>query len=188
MSRENILARLKRHRQPATKQIASHVTHSTYADAKSTFMQVVTAIGGRVFEIKSDGIRASIESLFPSVINLVSTVSAVDTTVRWSDPKSLETVQVVVLSGEFGVAENGAIWITDRSLPERVLPFICEHLVLVIERSKIVSNMGEAYNIIGQSDYEFGTFISGPSKTADIEQSLVLGAHGAKTLTVLLVE
>ena len=47
--------------------------------------------------------------------------------------------------------------------------------------------MQHAYERIGSSNPNFGTFIAGPSKTADIEQSLVLGAHGPKTLTVFLL-
>ncbi len=47
--------------------------------------------------------------------------------------------------------------------------------------------MQQAYERIGDLDYGFGTFITGPSKTADIEQSLVLGAHGARGLTVFLM-
>ncbi|MNW08326.1 Lactate utilization protein C [compost metagenome] len=47
--------------------------------------------------------------------------------------------------------------------------------------------MHEAYQKIADSVYGFGTFIAGPSKTADIEQSLVLGAHGPKNMTVFIL-
>jgi len=48
--------------------------------------------------------------------------------------------------------------------------------------------MHHAYDRIGDADYGFGLFLAGPSKTADIEQSLVLGAHGSRSMTVFLVE
>jgi L-lactate dehydrogenase complex protein LldG len=92
-----------------------------------------------------------------------------------------------VLPGNFGVAENGAVWITESGMGDRALPFICEHLLLVLPLTEILSNMHEAYERIGDLKYDLGTFIAGPSKTADIEQSLVLGAHGPKSLTVILV-
>lgn len=98
-----------------------------------------------------------------------------------------ETPDVVILRGSFGVAENGAIWITDRSVPRGDLPFACEHLVVMLEKQNIVATLHEAYDRIGNDTYHFGTFIAGPSRTADIEQSLVLGAHGPKTHTVLLI-
>lgn len=105
-----------------------------------------------------------------------------------TDPHDLAGVDLAVLPGELMVAENGAIWVTDKNVPIRVLFFLSQHLSLVVSKSAIVHNMHEAYERISPGDRAFGTFISGPSKTADIEQSLVKGAHGARTLQVFLVE
>jgi L-lactate dehydrogenase complex protein LldG len=71
---------------------------------------------------------------------------------------------------------------------QRVLPFICQHLAVLLQKKDLVSSMHEAYDVIGNADYGFGVFIAGPSKTADIEQSLVLGAHGPKSMTVFLID
>ena len=99
----------------------------------------------------------------------------------------LEDVEVAVVSGAFGVAENSAIWVTASSLKTRVLPFICQHLVVILHPQHIVNNMHEAYERIAADEYDYGVFIAGPSKTADIEQSLVLGAHGPKSMTVFMI-
>jgi L-lactate dehydrogenase complex protein LldG len=101
-------------------------------------------------------------------------------------PASLSDVEVGIIEAKMGVAENGAVWVTEEELKVRALPFICEHLVALVKEEDIVSNMHEAYERIREGDYGFGVFIAGPSKTADIEQSLVLGAHGPKTMTVLI--
>jgi L-lactate dehydrogenase complex protein LldG len=93
-------------------------------------------------------------------------------------------VEVLEIDGDFGVAENGAIWLTEESLPHRVAPFICQHLVINVK--KIVPHMHAAYEELGKVKSSFGLFLSGPSKTADIEQSLVIGAHGARSLTVVI--
>lgn len=98
-----------------------------------------------------------------------------------------QDVELAIIKGNFAVAENGAIWVTEDHMLHRALPFITQHLIIVIEGKSIVPNMHEAYQTIGNSTYGFGTFISGPSKTADIEQSLVIGAHGARSLTVFLL-
>jgi L-lactate dehydrogenase complex protein LldG len=96
----------------------------------------------------------------------------------------LEPVDFAIMPGVFGVAENAAIWVTDRELPLRVLYFIVQHLALVIPADSIVDNMHQAYERLSFARAEFGAFIAGPSKTADIEQALVIGAHGPRSLTV----
>jgi L-lactate dehydrogenase complex protein LldG len=100
------------------------------------------------------------------------------------DGLSLAEVEVLEIDGEFGVAENGAIWLSEDALPHRVAPFICQHLVINV--SEIVPTMHAAYARLGEVKSGFGLFLAGPSKTADIEQSLVIGAHGARSLTVVI--
>ncbi|MFW6310390.1 MAG: LutC/YkgG family protein [Prolixibacteraceae bacterium] len=100
--------------------------------------------------------------------------------------EKLEKLKTVILEGKFGVAENGAVWIDESNFPNRLIPFITEQLIILVPKKNLVSRMHEAYEIIGNTDYKFGVFISGPSKTADIEQSLVYGAHGAIKLSVIL--
>jgi L-lactate dehydrogenase complex protein LldG len=96
-------------------------------------------------------------------------------------------VDFAILPGKFGVAENGAVWVSDERVRHRVIYFLAQHLALVVPADQIVNNMHEAYEPLRFDGPGFGTFISGPSKTADIEQSLVIGAHGARSLTVLLM-
>ena len=100
----------------------------------------------------------------------------------------LSSVDWTIARGEFMVAENGAIWVDGRTLPHRVLLFIAQYLAIVVPTGQIVSNMHQAYDRLDGLDSRFGIFVSGPSKTADIEQSLVLGAHGCRKLQVFLVD
>jgi L-lactate dehydrogenase complex protein LldG len=86
------------------------------------------------------------------------------------------------------VAENGAVWVNDVAITHRVLYFLPQHLALVVPAAKLVHNLHDAYAQLPIGQTPFGSFISGPSKTADIEQALVIGAHGARSLTVFLVE
>ncbi len=103
------------------------------------------------------------------------------------DPHHFDTLDLAILSGQFGVAENGAIWLDDNQLGLRALPFITAHLVLVLKKENLVETMHQAYQKIGLDHSGFGLFIAGPSKTADIEQSLVIGAHGAMSHRVILI-
>lgn len=101
------------------------------------------------------------------------------------DPHTFQNVDVALMQADFGVAENSALWVPETII--RVLPFICQHLILIVNKNAIVSNMHQAYERMGLGDDPYGAFIAGPSKTADIEQSLVLGAHGPRSLGVYLV-
>jgi len=104
-----------------------------------------------------------------------------------TDPHELDSLDVFIAEGTIGVAENGAIWVDDEKISQRVALFLTQHLVLVLESGKILNNLAEAYSA-GVMDFSrFGCWISGPSKTADIEQSLVIGAHGARTLDIIVI-
>lgn len=101
---------------------------------------------------------------------------------------SLKNVELTIIKAHFGVAENGALWVTDDLLGKRVAVFIPQFLAIVVNKKDFVPTMHQAYDRIGNQEYSFGTFIAGPSKTADIEQSLVLGAHGARGLMVFIID
>jgi L-lactate dehydrogenase complex protein LldG len=105
-----------------------------------------------------------------------------------ADPHELADVDYAILPGELAVAENAAIWVTTDNVNVRTLYFLTQHLALVVPRSRVVNNMHQAYEQISIGTHPFGTWISGPSKTADIEQSLVKGAHGSRSLLVFLLD
>lgn len=121
------------------------------------------------------------------VINTLNLAEEARQELYHKSSKELEKLERVYIKGNVGVAENGAIWIGEDSLPHRILPFITQHLVLVLNEKDIVPTMHHAYEKLGFDGLGYGAFIAGPSKTADIEQSLVIGAHGARSLTVYLV-
>ena len=100
----------------------------------------------------------------------------------------LKDIQLSCLQAVIGVAENGAVWIPESAMGNRLIPFICQHLIIILQKDKIVSTMHQAYEQINTFEEGFGVFLAGPSKTADIEQSLVIGAHGARSLRVFLLD
>ena len=103
------------------------------------------------------------------------------------DPHDLAQLDLAVVSGGPAVAESGAVWVTPSSELDRAACFLAEHVALVVEARQLVGDLHQAYDHIDPAATAFGCFMAGPSKTADIEQVLVIGAHGARSLTVFVV-
>lgn len=192
-SRENILSAVKRNQPPAEDLVlVEQLPAIRYDDVEAEFIRTLRSIGGTCHPVTGvAGISSALTGNFETGGRWVTTVPGLPAIPRadpLADPHGLENIEVAIVEGDFGVAENGTVWIKEASLAIRILPFICQHLVLVLPRQQLLHNMHEAYDRIGSAEYGFGLFIAGPSKTADIEQSLVLGAHGARTMTVLLLD
>ena len=122
----------------------------------------------------------------PVVVSTVADVPGNLPLASVTDPLQLAGVDLTILPARLGVAENGAMWVSETEMVHRVLPFITQHLILVVQRDTLVATMHQAYRRVHIGATGFGVFIAGPSKTADIEQSLVIGAHGPRSLAVVL--
>ncbi len=159
-----------------------------YADPLKQFEETLTAVGGRLVR-GGDLASLDVYANAPKVASLVPGVPSRNVDLHAiQDPHELDGVDVAVIPGEFGVAENGAVWVPGEILaPHRAIFVIAQHLILVVPSDQIVDNLHQAYERIQWRPNSFGILISGPSKTADIEQSLVMGAHGARSCTVILV-
>ena len=157
----------------------------TDGDLTANFTASIQANKGEV--ISKDALKSLLDSgVFEKVYSRVAEYSSFSNTAFPEDAHQLNDLNLAILRGQFGVAENGAIWLEDPDMGLRALPFITEHLVIVLDSDQLVGNMHQAYQRIGKKTSGFGLFLAGPSKTADIEQSLVIGAHGAKSLRVVL--
>jgi L-lactate dehydrogenase complex protein LldG len=203
-SKDTILNSIRRNRPAAVELPELDRSWTTYADRRRQFIDVLEFVGGRAIVARSrDELDAELRQLpifsgGGKVVSLVLGVGSANVDGSSIDsPHGLADVDVAIMAGEFGVAENAAVWVTDRNLRHRVLYFLCQHLVLVLPASEIVDHMHAAYKRLGIagdrrgstfSEPKFGVFISGPSKTADVEQSLVIGAHGPRSLTVCLLD
>ncbi|CAC9973128.1 LutC/YkgG family protein [Flavobacterium panici] len=162
-------------------------------DILETYKTVLKGIGGDPVEVSNySEIINYIKSNYNLQKRLITTLPELSeiASLDWNnvDPHSLQDVELTVVKAHFGVAENSALWVTDDILGQRIAPFIAQYLAIIVHKKDIVRTMQQAYERIANQEYGFGTFIAGPSKTADIEQSLVLGAHGARGLIVFLLD
>jgi L-lactate dehydrogenase complex protein LldG len=193
-SRADILSAIRKHVVPPTELPSLAQPWIEYPDREKQFTDVLTTIGARVVNVPDvASIQRDLDAhdLYRDAKEICSLVPGVRANVDLQaihDPHALEAIDFAVLPAEFAVAENGAVWVTDAAVKHRALYFICQHLAFVVPRDQILSNMHQAYERLSfGGERRFGVFISGPSKTADIEQSLVIGAHGPRSTIVYLL-
>jgi L-lactate dehydrogenase complex protein LldG len=157
------------------------------------YIEVFKTIGGNSIIVEDiAAIKDLVNATFDASKRIITTLPELsdrfEMIVGDIDPHMYEDAEVAIISAHFGVAENGAVWLTEDVMGQRIIPYICQHLVVIIKAGSIVPTLHEAYERIGAGDYGFGGFIGGPSKTADIEQALVLGAHGPLSMIVCIIK
>ena len=171
----------------------SDIKAITSSDPLVQYITMTENVGGHVIEVKEgQDINQLIKDLYPDAKEIASNLPEITIATRNPDTvgraRDLNGTDVGVIRGQFGVAENACVWIP-QTMKEKAVCFISENLVILLPKSQIVNNMHEAYKRIEfDKTYDgYGTFISGPSKTADIAQVLVMGAQAARSATILLL-
>ena len=193
MSRENILNTIKKNKPVLTElPVISFESFKERRDLRKLFIENIEATGGEVIVVKDiDDISLYFYDLFKDLNNIISLSKYLNMSTinpaEISSAKELDKLEIAILDAQFGIAENGAVWISDENVSHRSIPFITLHLVLILNEKEILENMHDAYDRLSSFDEGYGVFISGPSKTADIEQSLVIGAQGPLSTTVFLI-
>lgn len=171
----------------------SDIKAITYPNPLVQFVKMSEMVGGQVIEVDPGrDVNVLIRELFPDAKEIASNLPEITIATRNPDnvgrARDLNGTDVGIIRGLFGVAENACVWIP-QTMKEKAVMFISENLVILLPKSQIVNNMHEAYKRIQFDEmYDgYGTFISGPSKTADIAQVLVMGAQAARSATILLL-
>lgn len=193
MSYKNeLLEKLRRNTREQYDMPTADVQGITYADTVQQFIEMSRAVGANVVVAKpGDSLDSIVRSAYPDAKVIASAMPELSIATlnpdTVYDAQALNGTDVGVVAGQVGVAENGCIWIP-QPMKEKAVCFISEYLVIVLPKSGIVNNMHEAYARIQMPATGLGTFISGPSKTADIEQALVMGAQAARGVTVVITQ
>ena len=171
-SKEIILKKLSADGMPEYPYPAPGFTPQRFDDPAAMFAERLEAAGGRAVRmLPGETLDEAVRRCYPDARTIASAMP--ELSVATLDPDAVEDardlvdVDLGVVKGAFGVAENGAVWI-------------------VIPKDAIVDTMHEAVVRPEVDDFGYGCFMSGPSKTADIEQALVFGAHGPMSVTVLI--
>ena len=193
-SKEDILKKYRANiRQKYDMPDLSDIQAITYPEPLVQFVKMSEMVGGQVIEVDAGrDINTLIRELYPDAKEIASNLPEITIAIRNPDTvgsaNDLNGTDVGIIRGKFGVAENACVWIPQQ-MKEKAVCFISENLIILLPKSQIVNNMHEAYKRIEfDKTYDgYGTFISGPSKTADIAQVLVMGAQAARSATILLM-
>ena len=193
MNKEELFQKLRANTREQYDMPDMNIQGISYPDTFKQFAEMTKTVGGHLVEAKAgDDLNVLIKSLYPEAKTFASNLPYI--TIAQKNPdtvaeaKDLDGTDVGIVEGRIGVAENGCVWIP-QTMKEKAVCYISEYLVIILKKSDIVNNMHEAYKrITFDPQYNFAAFISGPSKTADIEQALVMGAQAARGVTVIVVE
>jgi L-lactate dehydrogenase complex protein LldG len=188
-AKETILKNIVANKPPAVALPAIDLNEViNYDDPLAQFKLVLESIGGKMIEKATDeDVLWEVNKEKAAGKKVIDVLHEENFSLKNADAVQLALTDLAVIKGEVAVAENGSIWVDEKQMGNRLLPFICQHLIIVVSAGDIVATMHHAYQKIDTNDSGFGVFIAGPSKTADIEQSLVIGAHGARSLVVYIV-
>ncbi|MDZ7896843.1 MAG: LUD domain-containing protein [Arcicella sp.] len=192
-SREKILFQIKQNQPDYQELNVQFKFESVFENLYEKFAETLSFVGGKAIKVADyEAIKVDVREHHQGISNIATTIpdlsELADFSLNIPDPHDLEMLNLIIIEGDFAVAENAAIWVSEKQLPHRVLPMITQYLAIVIHEKDLLTNMHRAYERVQVNETGFGTFISGPSKTADIEQSLVIGAHGARGLVVYVLE
>ena len=191
MYKEELLEKLRRNTSEQYDMPTTDIHSISYEDTVAQFIEMSKAVGSNVIVAQQgDSLPNLVRQAYPEAKVIASNLTELGD-IATLNPDTVNDAQVLngtdvgVVAGEIGVAENGCVWIP-QPMKEKAVCFISEYLVIVLPKSGIVNNMHEAYDRITMPATGLGTFISGPSKTADIEQALVMGAQAARGVTVII--
>lgn len=192
-SKEKILKNIKNNNVVKNVKLPTYENFGIKYDNKfETFSTMIESVGGKALLIEKDKLDETIKALYPDEKQIASDVDFCSignfNANNFDDAHDLSNIDLAVVKGNFAIAENGAIWMKNENNRHRALYFIAQNIVIVIDENELLNNMHEAYEKINFEDAGYGVFISGPSKTADIEQSLVIGAHGPKSGYVIFIK
>ncbi|WP_297576276.1 LUD domain-containing protein [uncultured Deefgea sp.] len=188
-SRDIILAQVRVNQPPASDLPKVPLFDANLPSPWPQFQASLQRMGGEILDCPEGvHLNALLAQHFPQAKIIASVVPEVEgnfNVVQGEDPHHLAEVDVAVVRARFAVAETGSVCFTEQELVINALAYLAQHLVVLLDVNEIVGNLHQAYQRPEFQMARYAVLHSGPSATADIEGTLVHGAQGVRTLSVI---
>ena len=172
----------------------SSVTRDSIGTSLVTiFERAAVAVGARVSRVASADLAELLTAYGVNVSDASFGYSA-DLEHEFGFARSLERVvrpDTWISRAHLGIASTGTVLVAERQAEDRISALLCTRHVLVLPVGSIVATQNEASEVVRRllaAGIHYATFITGPSRTSDIEKVLTLGAHGPAGLDLILVD
>ena len=129
-SRETILATVLQNQPQLTSLPDISIFKVKDEDTVQKYIDTFISIGGKIFVVESiDAVKALIPGNFDVTKRIVTTLPQLNDIAELyssaADPHTFQDVELAIIKAHFSVAENGAVWLTDEVMGQRILPYIC---------------------------------------------------------------
>ncbi len=187
------------------------LSYTTYTDLLTQFQQRLSSAGGESHQVANLAAAADCIAAHPALNAgevvvppgfdqhpqwgaILPLLQRKDITIREAgSPATVADAPAGLSGAELAIAETGSVLLAENSLAARVVSMLTlTHFVLVSEEM-LVPMLDDAIAMLqrlaqaGAEQRHYMSFVTGPSRTADIERTLTIGVQGPKTLCVLLV-
>lgn len=103
--------------------------------------------------------------------------------------KNKNELDIGITLGEFGVGETGSICVDNYAYEARIASMLPLINIIFMPKNCIVNNMQDAFDVLAKVFWKgYSGFVTGPSRTSDIERVLTLGVHGPSRVILFAIE
>ena len=154
------------------------------SDANAIIADIVSSVGAKKV-VGVEGPLQKAAGVFQHLTSMGIEVFTHKSAIR----HEAETADIGISHVEFGVAETGSVLVADYAIEKRLVSTLVPIHIVFMQSSYIVPNVAEAINILSQAHKQgYLSFITGPSRTADIERVLTIGVHGPSRFIIIAVD
>lgn len=131
-------------------------------------------------------LKKKVDKADKKVFSATTDVAGNVTVSDFAKPADMHTIDICVAEALMGIGETGSLIVDNKTLGDPAAALFSTDLYLLLDNQKIIAGIQDAYSVIRLEDYQYSSFFTGPSATADIEAVHISGAQGYVSLTAVV--